>query len=71
MRRERHEQALGSLTTRTLDALRDPLRIPSRAPGAEAIIVTSVMMSNDSDVIGCLVVVRNPDCLRDGIDQVV
>ena len=29
------------------------------------------MMSNYTDISGCLFVVRSSDCLRDGIDQVV
>ena len=70
MRSECHEQALGTLTTSTLDALCDPLRMQSRAPEAEAIITIDirVMMSNDANIFGCPFVVRCSDCLRDGID---
>jgi hypothetical protein len=28
-------------------------------------------MSNWMEISGCLFVVRSPDCLRDGIDQIV
>jgi hypothetical protein len=69
--RERHEQALGTTTTGTLDALRDPLRIQSRTPGGESIISIWVMMSYCTDISGRLFVERSSDCLRDGIDQVV
>ena len=71
MGRKRHEQALGTRTTSTLDALCDPLWIQPRTPGGEPVIYTSVMMSNYTDISGCLFVVRSSDCLRDGIDQVV
>ena len=46
VRRERHEQALGTLTTGTLDALGDPLRIQSRTSGGEPIIYTRDDVSN-------------------------
>ena len=71
MRRERHEQALGALTSSTLDALCDPLGIQSLEFGGEPIIYTCVMMSNSTNISGCLFVVRSSDCLHDGIDQVV
>jgi hypothetical protein len=68
VRRERHEQAFGTLTTGTLDALGDPLRIHSPVPESAPITYIRVLMS---DISGCRFVVRSSDCLRDGSDQVV
>ncbi len=71
MRRQRHEQALGAVTTSTLDALGDPLWVHTRAPGGEPVLCTRVMMTDSTDISGCLFVVRSSDCFRDGIDQLV
>ena len=71
MRRERHEQALMTLTTSTLDALCDPLWIHYLTPGGEPIISIRIMMPKYTDISGCLFAVRSSDCLRDGIDQVM
>ena len=69
MRRERHEQAFGTLTTGTLDALGDPLRIQYRAPGGEPIVSIWILMFKYKKIFWCLFVMRGPDCLHDGIDQ--
>jgi hypothetical protein len=71
VRRERHQQAFVTLTTSTLDALRDPLGIRSRTPGGEPIFYTGVMMFNFKDISGYLFVVRSSNRLGDGIDQVM
>jgi hypothetical protein len=71
VRRERHEQALGTLASSTLDALGDPLGIQPLELGGEPIIDTCTMMSNYTNIFGSLLGVRGPDCLHDGIDQVV
>ena len=51
------EQAFGNRTISALDALRDPLRIHSQAPGREPIHYA--------------LAVRSFDCLSDGSNQVV
>ncbi len=69
MRRECHEQALGTLATGTLDALRDPFRIQCRAAGGEPVVYTWILLFTYLKVLRCLFVMRGPDCLHDGIDQ--
>jgi hypothetical protein len=71
VRRDRHEQAFGTLATGTLDALRDPVRIQYRASGGDPIIDNGVMMAKETAISGWLFVVRGPDGLDDGVDQVM
>lgn len=68
MCRERQEQAFGSLTTRALDALGDPLRIDPPAPGAASVTWTRVIMSVVSRHQFRM---READCLNDGSDEAV
>jgi hypothetical protein len=71
VRRECHEQAIGSLATRALYALRDPFRIQSPPPGDEPIIDNCVVSSIDTDIFVCLFVVRYPDRSRDCVNQIM
>jgi hypothetical protein len=71
VRRKRYEQTIGSLATRSLDALGDLLRIQSQAPGEEPIINTCVVSSIDTDIFVCLFVVRGPYRSRDRVNQVM
>ena len=65
MRRERHEQAFGTLKTSTLDALGNPLRIHPASPGREPAHCAGMR----SAVSVVLFAVRSSNCLYDSSDQ--